>query len=90
MKKKILSLVITTLLVITASAAVTAVMSTWVKVSDPDCNQCVMNDTTRKCGKPNCGGFMASVDGTTKVEGSYIKSDYKCKKCGHTITYKNK
>ena len=47
-----------------------------------------MNNTDRICGK--CGGFMAQVDGTGSYEGGYIKYDYKCKKCGHTITYKNK
>lgn len=90
MKKKLLSAVTSVLLAITAQAAITAVMSTWVKVSDPNCDNCVMNDTTRKCGKPNCGGFMESVKGTSVTDGSYIKANYKCKKCGHTITYKNK
>ena len=65
--------------------------SSWVKVSDPNCNKCIMNDTTRKCGKPNCGGFMYSVDGTGSYEkDGYLKYDYKCNKCSHTITYKNK
>lgn len=60
---------------------------TWVKVSD-SCGKCKMNNTDRICGK--CGGFMAGVDGTSSYDNGYIKSDYKCKKCGHTITYKNK
>lgn len=60
---------------------------TWVKVSD-NCGKCKMNDTDRVCGK--CGGFMAGVNGTQSYDNGYIKSDYKCKKCGHTITYKNK
>lgn len=64
-----------------------AMGSSWVVVSD-DCKKCIMNDTTRKCGK--CGGFMASVPKTSSVDGSYIKSDYKCNDCGHRITYKNK
>lgn len=89
MKKKVLSVASAVIMAISTSAAITAVMSTWVKVSD-SCDKCVMNDTTRKCGKPNCGGFMESVEGTSKVDGSYIKSNYKCNKCGHTIIYKNK
>ena len=64
--------------------------SKWVMVSDPNCGRCVMNDVDRKCGKPNCGGFMAQVDGTGKFEGDYLQYDYKCNKCGHTIKYKQK
>ncbi|MBQ8064718.1 MAG: hypothetical protein IJ200_03560 [Prevotella sp.] len=91
MKKKVLVVLTATVLALSASAAISAVMSSWVKVSDPDCDKCIMNDTTRKCGKPNCGGFMESVSGTGKFESDgYLKYNYKCKKCGHTITYKNK
>lgn len=89
MKKNVLTVVTAVTLALSATAGITAVMSSWVKVSDPDCNKCVMNDIDRKCGK--CGGFMESVDGTGKFESDgYLKYNYKCKKCGHVITYKNK
>lgn len=72
-----------------AASVSAAVLSSWVKVSDPKCNKCVMNDYTRKCGL--CGGFMEGVPGTESVEdNNYIKADYRCKKCQHTITYKNR
>lgn len=88
MKKNVLIVTTSVLLFISASAAITAAKPSWIKVSD-SCNKCVMNNIDRICGK--CGGFMAGVDGTTKVESDgYIKSTYKCKKCGHTIIYKNK
>lgn len=91
MKKKLFSIATAVIIAVSASAALNAVMSSWIKVSDPDCNKCIMNYTTRKCGKPNCGGFMSQVDGTGKFENDgYLKYNYKCKKCGHTITYKNK
>lgn len=86
--KKILVVFAGVVLTISTSAAIMG--STWVKVSDPDCNKCIMNDTQRICGKPNCKGFMAQVDGTGKYEDGYLKYNYRCKKCGHTITYKNK
>lgn len=74
--------------------ATAAVGSSWVKISDPDCNSCIMNDVDRKCGKclkEGKEGFMAQVDGTGKVvEDNYLRYDYKCNRCGHVITYKNK
>lgn len=82
--------VLTTAIVVSASAALTIVTSKWVCVSDPNCGNCIMNDVDRICGKPNCKGFMAGVNGTSKWDNGYIKADYKCNKCGHTITYKNK
>ena len=63
----------------------------WVKVDD-DCGKCIMNDTTRKCGKD--GGFMESVGRAKIVKGSdgkeYIQYTYRCKTCGHGITYRNR
>lgn len=89
MKKNVLLMATSIIIAVSASAGLNAVKSSWVKISDPDCNKCVMNDIDRKCGK--CGGFMAQVDGTGKFESDgYLKYDYKCKKCEHTITYKNK
>lgn len=90
-KKSIFVLLIVCFIVILSATA--AGGSKWVKVSDPDCNSCVMNDVDRECGKclkKGEKGFMAGVDGTSKVEGSYLWSDYKCNKCGHVITYKIK
>lgn len=87
MKKKLLTMVTAGVIAVSSFAAITTVMSTWIKVSD-SCHQCVINDTTRKCGID--GGFMAQVDGTGSYEGDYLKYDYRCKKCGHTVTYKNK
>ena len=84
MKRKLLLMATATLL---AFAVYATTASQWVKVND-SCNKCVMNDSTRKCGK--CGGFMESVSGTSTYDNGYVKSNYKCKKCGHTITYKNK
>lgn len=88
MKKKLLTMVTVCVIAASSFAAITTVMSTWIKVSDPNCNRCIINDTTRKCGID--GGFMAQVDGTGSYEGDYLKYDYRCKKCGHTVTYKNK
>lgn len=63
----------------------------WVKVDD-DCGKCVMNDTTRKCGK--CKGFMESIGKAKIVKGSdgkdYVQYTYRCKECGHGITYRNR
>ena len=88
--KKILLTIMT---VVTVALNVLAA-SSWVKISDPDCDACVMNDLDRKCGKcasVGRSGFMAQVDGTGKIiAGNYIQYDYKCNKCGHTITYKSK
>lgn len=91
MKKLSITLAMSLMTFLSVAVAAVVTGSVWVKVSDPGCNKCVMNDLERKCGKPNCGGFMASVDGTGKyVEGGYLQYNYKCKKCGHTITYRNK
>lgn len=59
----------------------------WVKVND-SCGRCVINDTTRKCGK--CGGFMSEVRGSSKVVGDYVQANYRCKECGHSCTYKRR
>lgn len=84
MKKKVLLAFMAVTMIVSAAFAA----SVWIKVSDP-CGRCVMNDTTRKCGK--CGGFMASVDGTGKsVGGGFVQYKYQCNKCGHTNVYKNK
>lgn len=88
MKKKVFTVVTAVVIAVSSSAAIAAVMGTWVKVSD-SCGRCVMDDINRKCGK--CGGFMYSVPGTGSYEkGGYLKYDYKCSKCDHVITYKNK
>ena len=87
MKKKLSMMVIDFVIAASSFAAITTVMSTWIMVSD-SCHRCVINDTTRKCGKD--GGFMAQVDGSGSYDGPYLKYDYRCKKCGHTVTYKNK
>lgn len=56
------------------------------KIVDDDCGKCKITSTTRKCGE--CGEFMESVDGSSEVKGKYMYSDFKCKKCGHTIQAK--
>lgn len=57
----------------------------WSKVQD-DCGKCVINDTTRKCGK--CGNSMTST--YLERDGQWIIYKYKCKKCSHSCIYKVK
>lgn len=90
MKKKLLALSTAIVLAFSASATISVIMSSWVKIKD-DCNNCTMDDVNRICGKPNCKGFMSQVDGTGKfLSDGYLRYDYKCGKCEHVITYKNK
>lgn len=77
------------IIAVSVPTAMAAVMSSWVRVQD-SCGKCIMNDTTRKCGK--CGGFMKSVGEGKATEGNYVEYNYKCQNsnCGHTIKYRNK
>ena len=84
MKKKVLLFAAATLICLSAGAAVMGMK--WAKVSDP-CGKCVINDTTRKCGK--CGGFMNSTS-SDDLPDNWVKSTYTCKECGHSCIYKCK
>lgn len=87
MKKFILILSVALVTTLTVWAA-----SSWIKVDD-SCGRCVMNDQDRICGvcaAQGYKGFMSGVDGTGKHVGDYLQYDYKCNRCGHTITYRNR
>lgn len=86
MKKKVLTMVAIVIMAISASATITAVMGgKWIRISD-SCKKCVMSDTERKCGI--CGGFMESIGKTEITDDNWGESNFRCKKCGHTIRYR--
>ncbi len=84
MKKKVLALSISAILVLSASAAVMAIQG-WRVISDPGCNKCVITDTERKCGK--CGSFMTTGEMQKSEKGYVWEADFTCSnsKCGHTV-----
>lgn len=85
MKKKNLFLFIATALLLSVSVFA-ASKGSWYVVSD-SCGKCQVNYIDRVCGK--CEGFLQQ-EGKSKVEGKYLVSTFKCKKCSHTCVFKVK
>lgn len=90
MKKKIISLAIVTLVVLSASAMVLKL--TYQKVSDTDCNKCVISNSdegsTRKCGKCE-KGFLNGGKGES-IDDGWTKATFTCNNCGHQSVWKYK
>lgn len=89
MKKKNLFLFIATALLLSVSVFATSkgsLKGSWSAVSD-SCGKCQVNYIDRVCGK--CEGFLQQ-EGKSKVEGKYLVSTFKCKKCSHTCVFKVK
>ena len=82
MKKKVLSLSISAILVLSASAAAMAIQG-WRVISDSGCNKCVITDNVRKCGK--CGSFMNAGEMQKSEKGYIYETDFTCsnEQCGH-------
>lgn len=88
MKKKVFTMVVTLIVAITASAALTEVMSTWVMVND-SCKKCRVSDNQAYCGKCKDDTMYRSKHKSYKEGDHYVmESVYKCKECGHTSTWK--
>ena len=90
MKKKMISMTLAALIVLSASAMVMKL--TYVKVTDNGCgNKCFISNSnegiTRKCGI--CGGFLNGGK-ATNVEGNWLQATFTCNKCGHQSTWKYK
>lgn len=90
MRKKVVSLALVGLFVLSASAMMMGF--TYVKVSDKDCgNKCFISNKdggfTRKCGK--CGGFLIGGQATIE-DGGWWQADFTCKECGHQSKWKYK
>ena len=84
MNKKVLIVMSSAIIALSASAAVMAIQG-WRVVSDPGCNKCVITDNVRKCGQ--CGSFM-TIGEMQKSEKGYVwEADFTCSnsKCGHTV-----
>lgn len=84
MKKKVLMVSISAILVLSASAAVMAIQG-WRVINDSGCNKCVITDNVRKCGQ--CGSFMKD-GGLEKTEKGYTwEATFTCSNsnCGHTV-----
>ena len=87
MKKKVL-FGIALIVAITASAALTGVMSTWVMVND-SCKKCRVSDKSAYCGKCKEDTMYDSKHKAYKEGNHYvIEYVYKCKVCNHTSTWK--
>ena len=89
MKKKLILVTLATLIILSASAMVMKL--TYQKVSDTNCNKCVISNAdegvTRKCGQ--CGGFLNGGKATL-IEGDWLQATFTCNKCSHQSTWKYK
>ncbi len=85
----LLSLAAIFAVVFTSSDIVSRLTGNWIKVSDSNCNKCIINDYQYTCGK--CGSGMS---GSWKWDSRqvYMVYTFKCKNtgCSHQCVYKIK
>ena len=91
MKKKMMSIALAVLVVVSTSAMMMRL--TYVKVSDKDCgNKCIISNAdegyTRICGK--CGEGFLNGGRAKYVQGDWLQATFTCNKCGHQSTWKYK
>ena len=84
MNKKVLIVMSSAIIALSASAAVMAIQG-WQVVDDSGCNKCTITDNVRKCGQ--CGSFMKSGKAEPSEKGYVWEADFTCSnsKCGHTV-----
>lgn len=88
MKKKVLTIAVTLIVAISASASLVGMMSSWVMVND-SCKKCRVSDNTAYCGKCKDDTMYDSKHKAYKEGKHYVvEFVYKCKQCGHTSTWK--
>jgi len=88
MKKTVLTIAVTLIVAVSASASLVGMMTTWVLVNDT-CKKCRISDDVRYCGICKDETMYDHLHKSYK-EGKHcvVEFVFKCKQCGHTSTWK--